>query len=166
MYVCVCVCVYNIHTYILVAPADRRRTRSSFFSRKRNEHVARKGVFPPELDMRQRLETDDTPRQRLCCCVHQSVGPHRRPAVCMCIYRSKVLADLLYGCIYTGANCWTLPRTCWRSHSTLCSSHMRLIHLLHLCPHTAIYASSYCYRCVLMLLYMCPRSNICVLILL
>jgi hypothetical protein len=37
--------------------------------------------------------------------------------------------------------------------------------LLCLCPHTAIYVSSYCCACVLILLYMCPHTRICVLIL-
>jgi hypothetical protein len=35
-----------------------------------------------------------------------------------------------------------------------------------MCPHTAIYVSSCCYICVLILLYMCPHCYICVLILL
>jgi hypothetical protein len=46
--------------------------------------------------------------------------------------------------------------------------------LLYMCPHTAIYVSSYCYICVLILLYLCPHTAIyvssycyiCVLILL
>jgi hypothetical protein len=29
-----------------------------------------------------------------------------------------------------------------------------------MCPHTAIYVSSYCYVCVLILLYMCPHTAI------
>jgi hypothetical protein len=50
---------------------------------------------------------------------------------------------------------------------------------LHMCPHTAIYVSSYCYVCVLILLcrkcvalllgtglYMCPLTAVCDLILL
>ena len=32
------------------------------------------------------------------------------------------------------------------------------------CPHTTIYVSSYCAICVLIMLYMCPRTSICVLI--
>jgi hypothetical protein len=40
--------------------------------------------------------------------------------------------------------------------------------LLYMCPHTAIYVSSCCYRCVLMLLYMCQvsleRSRSCMLV--
>ncbi len=28
------------------------------------------------------------------------------------------------------------------------------------CPHTAIYVSSYCYICVLILLYMCPHTSV------
>jgi hypothetical protein len=32
--------------------------------------------------------------------------------------------------------------------------------LLYMCPHTAIYASSYYYICVLILLCMCPYSTI------
>jgi hypothetical protein len=46
--------------------------------------------------------------------------------------------------------------------------------LLYMCPRTAMYVSSYCYICVLILLYMCPHTAIyvssycyiCVLILL
>jgi hypothetical protein len=30
--------------------------------------------------------------------------------------------------------------------------------LLYMCPHTAIHMSSYCYKCVLILLYMCPHT--------
>jgi hypothetical protein len=29
---------------------------------------------------------------------------------------------------------------------------------LHVCPHTAMYVSSYCYMCVLILLYICSHS--------
>ena len=46
--------------------------------------------------------------------------------------------------------------------------------LLHVCPHTATYVSSYCYICVLILLHVCPHTAtyvpsycyMCVLILL
>jgi hypothetical protein len=31
--------------------------------------------------------------------------------------------------------------------------------LLHVCPHTATYASSYYYICVLILLHMCPHTT-------
>ena len=34
--------------------------------------------------------------------------------------------------------------------------------LLYMCPHTAMCVSSCCYICVLMLLYMCPHTAICV----
>jgi hypothetical protein len=37
---------------------------------------------------------------------------------------------------------------------------------LYMCPRTTMYASSYYYICVLRLLYMCPDNAICVLILL
>ncbi len=36
----------------------------------------------------------------------------------------------------------------------------------YMCPHTTIYVSSYFYMCVLILLYTCPHTPICVLILL
>jgi hypothetical protein len=37
--------------------------------------------------------------------------------------------------------------------------------LLHMCPYTAIYMSSYYYTCVLILLHMCPHTTLCVRIL-
>ena len=33
-----------------------------------------------------------------------------------------------------------------------------------MCPHTAMCVSSYCYKCVVILLYVCPHTAICVLI--
>ncbi len=30
--------------------------------------------------------------------------------------------------------------------------------ILHMCPHTAMYVSSYCYVCVLILLHVCPHT--------
>ncbi len=34
--------------------------------------------------------------------------------------------------------------------------------LLYVCPHTAMYVSSYCHVCVLIMLYMCPHTAMCV----
>jgi hypothetical protein len=36
-----------------------------------------------------------------------------------------------------------------------CECYICVLMLLYLCPHTAVYVSSYCYVCVLILLYVC-----------
>jgi hypothetical protein len=49
----------------------------------------------------------------------------------------------------------------FRETGRLCGYICVLI-LLYMCPHIAVYVSSYCCICVLMLLYMCPHTAICV----
>jgi hypothetical protein len=44
------------------------------------------------------------------------------------------------------------------STTSLCSYCMCVLLLLYVCPHTAVCVSSYCYACVLILLCMCPHA--------
>ncbi len=46
-----------------------------------------------------------------------------------------------------------IPPAMARPRSNIC-----VFVLLYMCPHTAVYVSSYCYMCALILLYMCPHT--------
>ena len=82
----------------------------------------------------------------------------------VCVDRREGLVDL----VTPG----TLLHMCPHTVSSYCCSSVAAVaamlqqHYLCvriLCPHTAIYVSSYCYVCVLMLLYMCHQGSLHVL---
>jgi hypothetical protein len=72
----------------------------------------------------------------------------------------------------SSAYCYTCVRTLL--HMGAFGYLSSVLILLHICPHTAVYVSSYCCVCVLILLHICPHTAVyvssyccvCVLILL
>jgi hypothetical protein len=99
----------------------------------------------------------------VCACVCVCV------CVCVCIYIYiyiytvaaaywyKRVHSLLALLVQKGFMCPHTP-TYVSSYCYIC-----VLILLYICPHTAMYVSSYCYMCVLILLYVSSYSYICVL---
>jgi hypothetical protein len=79
----------------------------------------------------------------------------------MCVQQPGEFVVTLPGAYHCGFNQGLLyiqrphPTTCVSSHN-----YIRMLILLHMCAHAAIYVSSYCSICVLILLYMCPHTTV------
>jgi hypothetical protein len=110
-----------------------------------------------------------------CCCIcsHTAIHVCSYCYICvlillhLCSYCYICVLILLYTAIYMSSCCVMRGREQTvrqiRPYTTKC---VRI--LLYVCPHTAIYVSSYCYSCVLILLHMCLHllcTAVCVLIL-
>ncbi len=96
------------------------------------------------------------PGQRVCCVISPFLGL----CLCLCLYLcvSLVLSLCLsLFCLY--------PLSVYRSNLSFVSLFLTPPHpcvfvCVCVCPHPAIYVSSYYYICVLILLYMCPQTTI------
>jgi hypothetical protein len=90
-----------------------------------------------------------------CSLVHYYMRPHA--AICVLILRTS--SQLSEACRYLLP---LLSACCMCPHTTIYVSsycYICVLILLYMCPHTAIYVSSYFYICVLILLYMCPHTE-------
>jgi hypothetical protein len=76
------------------------------------------------------------------------------------VYVSAYYYNSIYSASAAGSCASLLSKGFWRLCIVFVSSYYYICILMHVCPHTTIYASSYYSICVLIRQYMCPHTMI------